>query len=167
MKKGVSIAELIVYAAILTVVSVFVINSLLISSTVISKIRLGRKVNTNADVIMQKLVREIRLAQDLNASSTFGINPSDLSLNTFISATNTTSVNLDFYTNENKLFSKKGGAEPIQLNSDDVFISSFVLREVNASSSKAVKLELTLEASTTRHSLSKNFYGTAILRGSY
>ncbi|OHA06753.1 MAG: hypothetical protein A2934_01110 [Candidatus Sungbacteria bacterium RIFCSPLOWO2_01_FULL_47_10] len=167
MKKGTGIIEIIIYAAILVVVSVFVINSLLITNTVISKIRLERRISTNADVIMQKLIREIRLAEEINASSTFDVNPSDVSLNTFLSASNTTPVVLDFYTNENNLYVKKGGESAIVLNSNNVLVPSFMLRDINASSSRAIKIELTLQASTTRHSVTANFYGMAILRGSY
>ncbi|KKS36969.1 MAG: hypothetical protein A3G49_03350 [Candidatus Sungbacteria bacterium RIFCSPLOWO2_12_FULL_41_11] len=165
--KGTGLIEIIVYAAILTVISAFVVNSIVIINKALTRVRLERKLILSADQTMQKLIREIRQASDINASSTLDVTPGDLSLRTYVSATSTFLTDADFYLDSGRLVFKKNPASPIFLTDSDVVLTRLLFSQIIASSSKAIKFEMGLSASTPKSTASSTFYGTAILRGSY
>lgn len=165
--RGTSIIELIIYGAILAFLSVFSIDTLLLISSSFVEMRLERQVNANAELVMNRLMREIRFGKSVYGSSTLGIHPSRLSFVTFVSSTDNTEVNGDFRVSGMNLLFQKGSGSALQLNTHDVGITNFVLRQITATTSTAVKIELEFEASTTKKIVREKFYGTAILRGSY
>lgn len=167
MKKGTTIIELIIYGAILAFLSVFAVNTFLVISSAFAEVRLRRQVNANAELIMNRLMREIRFGKLVYASSTLGVSPSRLSFITFTSPADDTEVIGDFRALGTNLLLQKGGENAVQLNTNDVGVVNFVLHHIASPGSVAVKIELTLEASTTRNAVSKKFYGTAVMRGSY
>ncbi|OGZ96033.1 MAG: hypothetical protein A3I44_00045 [Candidatus Sungbacteria bacterium RIFCSPLOWO2_02_FULL_51_17] len=165
-----SLVELVVYGALLAVISVFVVNTIVMATRVISEVRAERAITTNGELIMQKIIREARQATSLNASSTFNVDPGDLSLTTIVSPTDYTETTADFYTDAaGDVYYKKGSAASALLNSEDVSVSTIVFRKIfTATSSEGVRVELTLQATASaRYVISRNFFGTAILRGSY
>lgn len=165
--RGTSIIELIVYGAILALISVFVVNTFLVVSSAFSQVRLRRQVNANAELIMSRLIREIRFGKSVYASSTFGVHPSRLSFVTFASPTDDTEISGDFrIIGMNALF-QKGSGSALRLNTHDVGIINFVLTQIATTTSAAVRIELELEASSTKKIVREKFYGTAVLRGSY
>lgn len=165
--KGSSLIEIIIYSAILVVISAFVVNSVVIISKALTRVRLERRLILNADHAAQKLIREIRQASSLNASSTLNVNPGDLSLRTYVDATSTILTDADIYLDSGRLVYKKGSGSPIFLTDSGVSVTRLFFSQITASSSRAVKFELGLSASTPRSTASSTFYGTAILRGSY
>lgn len=167
MRRGTSIIELIIYGAILAFLSVFAMNAFLVISSALAEVRLRRQVNANAELIMERLLREIRFGKSTEASSVFGAHPSRLSFITFAGPADDTEISGDFRVSEMNLLLQKGSGNALQLNTDDVGITNFVLRQVAAGNAAAIKIELTLEASTTRKIVNKKFYGTAVMRGSY
>jgi Tfp pilus assembly protein PilW len=165
--RGTSIIELIVYGAILAFLSVFAINTFLVISSALAEARLRRQVNANAELIMERLMREIRFGKSTDVASVFGAHPSRLVFTTFASPTDDTEVAADFYVTGTGIFFQKGGFSALKLNTDDVGVTNFVLRQITASVSTAVKIELEIEASTTKKIVREKFYGTAVMRGSY
>jgi len=167
MRKGTGLIEIIIYAAILTVISAFVVNSIVIINKALTRVRLERRIIINADQAAQKLVREIRQASDINVSSTFNVSPGNLSLRTYVSTISSLLTDADIYLDSGRLVYKKGSASPIFLTDSNVNVTRLFFSQITASSSKAIKFELGLSASTPRTTASSTFYGTAILRGSY
>ncbi|MDO8600359.1 MAG: hypothetical protein Q7R73_01915 [bacterium] len=165
--RGTSIIELIIYGAILALLSVFAINTFLLISSAFGEVRLTRQVNASAELIMGRMIREIRFGKSVYASSVFGVHPSRLSFVTFTSPSDDTEVDGDIQVSGMNLLFQKGSAGAIQLNTDDVGVTNFVLREITSANSVAVKIELELQASTTKRAVTKKFYGTAVMRGSY
>lgn len=165
--KGASIIELIIYGAILAFLSVFAINSFLVISSALAEVRLRRQINANAELIMSRLLREIRFGKSIEATSVFGAHPSRLLFITFAGPTDDTEISGDFRVLGMNLLLQKGSGGALQLNTDDVGVTNFVLRQIAAPNAAAVKIELALEASTTRKTVNEKFYGTAVMRGSY
>lgn len=166
-KRGTSIIELVIYGAILALLSVFSVNTFLVISSALTEVRLRRQVNASAELVMSRLMREIRFGKSIYASSTFGVHPSHLSFVTFVDPTNDAEVNGDVRMSGMNLLLQKGNGGDVQLNTNDVGVTNFVLYQIATTTSVAVKIELTLEASTTKKTLNEKFYGTAVLRGSY
>lgn len=165
--RGTSIIELIIYGAILAFLSVFAINTFLVISSAFGEVRLRRQINANAELIMNRLMREIRFGKSVYASSTLGVSPSRLSFVTFASPMDDTEVNGDIRISGMNLLLQKGNSGDVQMNTDDVGVTNFVLRQIATTTSLAVKIELALEASTTKRTITETFYGTAVMRGSY
>lgn len=169
MKKGTSIIELLIYGAILAFISLFAVNTLLTVTAAFSQARTERLINTNAQNILGRLIREIRFAQTVDNASVFDANPSDLMLKTFMSSTDDTPASVEFSVNNKNLLMKTRSANIIQLNTGNVTIQLFTAQKItNASASTTgIKFQITIQASSTKINIQKNFYGTAILRGSY
>lgn len=165
--RGTSIIELIIYGAILAFISLFAVNTLLVATAVFSQARTARLINSNAEGIMERVIREIRFAKNVNGASVLGTSPSDVMLDTFSSPTDDTSASVEFsITNNNLLFKTRAG-NTVQLNTSGVNISAFTAEKLTNATTTGIKFQLTLQASSTKMSIQKTFYGTAILRGSY
>lgn len=165
--RGTSIIELIIYGAILAFLSVFAINAFLAISSAFAEVRLRRQMNANAELIMGRLMREIRFGKSVYASSTFGVHPSRLSFVTYVSPADDAEINADIRISGMNLLLQKGSGGDVQLNTDDVGVANFILRQIATTTSAAVKIELELKASSTRQTVTEKFYGTAVMRGSY
>ena len=167
--RGFSILELVIYIAVLVTVSAVSIDSLLRAQPVFIRGRLIQNVDTSGEIILQKIIREARLAHDIDAaSSAFNVHPGVLALNTVASAADATPTTAIASLVSGALQFQRAGQTPEVLNSLDVTVTNLVFRNVTQSGvSKAVKIELTLEARKGRRIVTSNFYGTAILKNSY
>lgn len=167
MAKGTTLIELIIYGAILAFISLFTINTLIIVTAAFSQARTERLINTNAEGIMERLMRETRFAQSVDAASVLGTNPSDLILKTFVSPTDDTPASIEFFVSNNNVMLKTRAGNLVALNTSGVSVPIFTAGKITNASTTAIKFQLTLQASSTKTTIQKNFYGTAILRGSY
>lgn len=167
MKKGTGLIEIIIYATIFVLVSIFVVNSVIIINNAIIRIRLERRLAVNGEQALGRLIREIRLASDINASSTFGADPGSLSLKTAESQANPEPVDADIYLNSGRLVFKKGTVPPIFLTDAKISVTGLVFRQIVSTSSKAVKVEMKMETGSSPLTATSTFYGTAILKNSY
>lgn len=83
-REGFSLIEIVVYVAILTVLSALAVNILLAVSTALNSIRVTRSLNHTASVAMERMIREIRQAKDIvESESALGSSPGVLTLDTF------------------------------------------------------------------------------------
>ncbi len=159
--------ELIVYAALFALVSVAAVDLIADAYAIAGKVRLQRKINTQADLAMQRMIREIRAASAINeASSALNSTPGALNLTTFSDADGTSTTTADFRViGGNLRFSK--ATTTIDLT-NGISIDRLLFRVIeNGAISRNVRVELRLTATTSRYSITNDFYGTAILRGSY
>lgn len=166
---GFSVLELVIYIAVLVTALAVVVDSLLRVQPVLARGRLLRSVNTSGEFIMQKMIREIRLANNIDAaSSAFDAHPGALALDTVVSFTDETPTTAVISLNSGQLQIQRSGQSAEILNYSDVDVTNIIFRNVTQSSvSKAVKIELTLEARKGTSTVTSNFYGTAILKNSY
>lgn len=165
--RGFTLLEVIIYVGILGMVSVFVINTILITSTSFAKSRVKRNLTVQAGEAMERMLREIRLASSVNTgSSVLGSNPGRLFLNTAVSATNTASITREFFLSGSTLVMREAGSADIHLTSE-TDITSIIFRRITTAESEAVRVEMAAEDGFNKTKSSANFYGTAILRGAY
>lgn len=168
MKRGTSVIELIVYGALFALVSIGAIDLIRQSYTVMAKVRLQREINTEGELSMQRMMREVRLASDIiMASSTLYASPGTLKLQTYADDGSGATTTAYFYLSSGVLTLAKATSS-IALTSSHSTIDNLVFRLITASTtSKAIKIEMRLIATTSAFSIVNNFYGTAIFRGSY
>jgi hypothetical protein len=171
MKKnpGFSLIEIVIYSAILAVITVFSINMILITNTAFGKARTSRNVNGQAVAAMERIIREVRLANDIDTSgSTFDVHPGVLTLNTVVSASDSTATTRKFFLQGNDLMLQEGVSAAVLLTSG-VEVTNLIFWDINSasSSSRATRTELTITGGVGRFGSAAKLYGTAVLRGSY
>lgn len=161
---GVTLIEMVVYIALLLVMIIaltYSIRSLLVSY---NDLKLERKVEQSALAAMDRITRDIRNATSINAGqSSFGNSNGSLSLNVATSGGGTQATR--FYLSGGRVYVDEDGVQVGPLTSSAVTASSLLFRSIATTTSAAVKVELTLSATTTSNQ--EKFYDTVILRGSY
>lgn len=169
-RKGFSLVEMLIYAAILAVVSIFIVNSILMITKSFNNYRAWRNVNAAGEAAMERMAREIKLADSINAgTSVFDSNPGRLSLNT-IDPDTETATTIEFYASGNILMVKEGVQSGVVLTPSGVELTNIIFREVAVSTntkSKAIRIEMEIRSGTGSYQKTARFYDTAILRRSY
>jgi hypothetical protein len=167
--RGTSILETIIYIAIFAIISVLTINLILITSSAFGKSRVKRNINEQCIAAMERVIRELRLANDIDiANSQFGTHPGKLQLATVVSATDNTVATKQFFLQGDDLVIKEDAAPAVLLTSG-IKITSLIFWNIDttASESRAISVELTAEDGEGKFKSTQKFYGTAVLRGNY
>lgn len=165
---GAGLLELIIYVALLAALIIGALDLMINASTVIAKARLQRTINTEGELAMQRIIREIRGAYDVDASnSSFDTHPGTLRLRTYAGASGSATTTADIRIISGLLHLTKATTS-VDLITPNVSVSNLIFRNLNPTTTpKAVKIEMTLTGTSSRFTVTSPFYGTAILRGSY
>ncbi|KKS96740.1 MAG: hypothetical protein UV75_C0002G0139 [Candidatus Giovannonibacteria bacterium GW2011_GWA1_43_15] len=148
--------ETVIYVGILAVIAVLALGSILSVYKAFGKTKIERKLALNGDIAVERMVRSVRSATSTDTSvSVFGIHPGILK----IGGTKFSLLGSVLQVTEN-------GEAPQDLTSD-VNVSSLVFYRTVSANSEIIKIELALQAGTGIFQKSKNFYGSAVLRGAY
>ncbi|MBI2639426.1 MAG: prepilin-type N-terminal cleavage/methylation domain-containing protein [Candidatus Sungbacteria bacterium] len=167
-RNGFTLIELVVYVALLSVISLVTVNSILILNRTLVSFRLERRLTTSADTAMRRIGRELRLANDVYASSTLGVFPGVLSLSSQESEDDAALKDVMIYTSGGAVILRRATSSPTVLTGDGVMVTNLMFWKItNGTVSKSVKVELTLSALSGSASTTKNYYTTIVLRGSY
>lgn len=166
-QKGIGLVEGVIYIAILAVILVLVINTVLAMFSAYSQARVLRRVSLDAESGLERMVREIRLSQRIDASSQLGSDSSRLVLNTIRSADDPVGAVKEFYLSGNRLAMKTDGGPEEFLTSNNTDIDVFKLEQIITGRSEAVKITFSLTGLLGRDLASRTFYASAVLRGSY
>jgi len=125
-----------------------------------------RDVESSAVTAMNRMTREIKGASSVDGTGTsYNTSSGSLLLNTTDSSNQATTIK--FYLSNGAIMMDKGGSYFGPLTGSTVNVTSLIFRPINASSSQAVKIEMNIQSNDQRNIINKNFYNTAILRGSY
>jgi type II secretory pathway pseudopilin PulG len=165
--KGFSIMEIIIYFALLAVISTLVTTNIIALFKNYNIVRSNQEIEYNAINIIDKLTRDTRDAQSINISdSSFSVAQGSVSLRIASSTNQTSSSSVRFYLNNNKVKYMKDGVDFGNISTNDVNVSNFRIFYINSSSTEAIKVELTLDTIPHLNSTSiyKNFYTTIQLR---
>lgn len=166
--RGMSIIELLVYMAMLVLLLGAIIQSVLIITTNYRAVRNTREIEDSAISVLDKITRVAHSADSISAaSSTFLISPGAA---TFVATDSATgqSTTTRFYVSGDKMYVTENGISQGVLTNESVKVIGFTLYQINTSNSVALKIELSLLSDeATPAVISKNFYSTVILRGSY
>lgn len=163
-KRGVSLAETIIYIGSLAILLVAILNGLGTLFVSYKKINSIRSVEQSAISSMDRLTRDIRNSSEIDMiNSIFNSNPSDLYIVSNDSVSSSTSR---FFVSNGALYVSENSGSPEPLTSKYVQVSNFVLRPISLPDSEAIKIEMTIN-SVDQVPVEKKFYNTVILRGSY
>lgn len=160
--------EVVVYVALLAVLSVLVMNALFSMTSVFVKAKTLRRLTLDGETAIERITREARLASAVDdAASALATNFSRLSLDTVRSSTDPTPANKDFYVSQGRVLFQQDGGAPDFLTSPVASTTALRMTKITTARSEAVKIELTLEAGSGANQIIRSFYNTVILRGSY
>lgn len=178
-EKGISIVEVLVYVAILSLVLVALMQGIIQLSRVYTFARNERKVSNVAKMTLERIVREMRLAC---SSDSWPLAGNTLTLRTFpdFGAGITTQtcgsarkvfhldsghVTMDVVTNG------VSASQIISPTSGGVNVTTIQFLSINNASSftgsQAIRVTLTAEAGRDNYKVTRTYYATAILRQSY
>lgn len=154
--RGYSIFEVIIYLAIFSVISIVVTRSFIVILSSFNTTSVNRNLTDSGTIAMERMTREIRQSQSINASSTSTSLILDSSGNTisFVGENN----DLNFY---------DSGTLQGNLLNNNVTLSGINFRRITQGSVQAVKIEMVLQYSEGSITKSVNFYNTVVLRDSY
>ncbi len=165
-KNGYTLAEMIVYLSIFTVMSIAVINSLIVVMNSFNTTRTNRDLLESASSSIERMSREIRQAKSIDTTnSSLDTDPGVLQLNSTDSSGNSTLIK--FSTSNGALNLYQGGVLTGNLLGQNITVTSLVFRRINTTVGEAVKIEMTLEDTASKDQKTSNFYDTIILRGEY
>lgn len=161
---GFTLIELVVYVAILGALAAIAANTLIIAGASLAEIRAERALNAATAVAMERAVRLVRGAEAIDeALSTLGSSPGALAL----LGPETPPAVSRFAVNSEALLLTVGN-QTATLTPPGVAVTELVFRRMAAgTTSEAVRIELTLAASSGRATSTLRSYATVVLRNSY
>jgi len=159
---GFSIIEMLVYIAILGVLTVVVINTVLSLAQSFSSIKVSRNINNSALSAFERVVRDIRDADAIDvANSTFDVHPGRLTLTKGATTT-------EFYLDGGSLKIRENSIGAGVLTKQNTTVTNLVFRHsIVASTFESIKIEMTLSGSQGSLIKTENFYTAAVLRKTY
>lgn len=161
---GFTLIEIVVYIAILAAVSVVAVETVLRINRALAAIRVTRTLDIAAAAAMERTIRTIRDAKAVDAAgSVFGVSPGILKL----TGAETPPATRRFTLSGGSLQYEEGGNPAIALTPPGVSVIGLVFRGTTTPHSTAIRIELTLAASSGRATTTQSFYDTAVLRNSY
>lgn len=165
-KNGYSIVEIIVYLAIFTTLSVLVINSFIVVLGSFNNTQTNRDLLESGSAVIERVSREIRQAKSIDVvGSVLASSPGALQLNSTTSSGTTTIMKFSVASGALNLY--QDGTLVGNLLGQNVSVTTLIFRRIVTTNGEAVKIELTLEDTRSKSSISANFYNTIILRGAY
>lgn len=156
--------EMLIYLAILALM-LWVIGSILNSMIQTERVAGSSKVVENAAIFgLERMVREIRDASAVEASSVLDLNPGVLVL----SGTDSNGVakTVEFFLDLGALHIKENGIDKGALTESKAIVTNLVFSVLSNPNSKSVKTVMTVESGTSTTYKKDTFYSTTILRGS-
>ncbi len=166
-KRGQTLIELLVYAALVVVIGGIVTTMLVAMQRAIAQTLVSRRVQGAAAVVLERIVRDARVAHDIDAlASTLGSHPGRVTL-LVRDAGGGPDVAYAFEVAASELSVRRNGVLEGSLTPDTVSVTNLVFREIVTPVSEALRIELTLHAEQGRASSTETFYVTTVLRDSY
>ena len=167
MNRGFSLIEMLVYVAIIAIMTISIVGILLALSDVYSRLAVVSRANSSGAAALDRIVREIRGAESIDiVTSQFATSSGVLVLNTRTSGGSPTTVS--FFVDENGILQvEEGGAAAGRLTVAGVSVPELRFTRISGARSEMVVAELTLYVAYRRATTTKTFESGAVLRGSY
>jgi len=157
---------MVVYITLVTVLSVVVIQLLFGIILLQRNIKIAKDVQTAAVTAVERISREVRDARSVNlGTSTFATHPGALELASVDVEGSARTVRV--YVDGGQIMLDENGVLVGPLTSSLVTVESLIFYRMANSISEAVRMEVTLSATSGLTTKEETFYSTVVLRGSY
>ena len=170
MKNGFSLIEMVIYAALLGMVSVFIVNSFMQITNVYARARAERDVLANARATLETVTDAIASSQTVyGPTSRFNNNAGQLSLATTATSTPGETVSyVDFWVDGGRIFERIPGQSAVALSAGTARVSMFRFeRIIQTLGREAIKATIRVDAASTKFPTSVTLNATTALRGNY
>lgn len=163
--KGYTLVEIIVYSSVLALLALVLAASLISIMSGYRSFRVTKNINQSAFLALGRLTRSFKQSDAVNASSTLGVHPGAITLDSIDANGNATIT--AYYLSNGVLMQKEGGGAAGALTLPSVTVTNFIVRKITTGKSEAVRIELAIQSGSGATLRSEKFYGGAVLRGSY
>ncbi|MDP2593632.1 MAG: hypothetical protein Q8P52_03225 [bacterium] len=164
--RGFSFIEMMIYASILALMFISVVNVLVVMGRSYGSFRSASYVVQSGETALNRIITEVRKAESIDlAGSTLDSNPGILKINTFDDGGSPKTVL--FRVSEGVVWLDENGTPSGRLTHSDVEVSNLIFRRIETPISEGVKIELEVTSDLSGTTTAKNFYGSAIMRNSY
>ncbi len=160
--KGYSLIEMIIYVALMSIISLLIVNTVLSFTKSYRTVSTLRAVESSALDTLERLSRDIRGATVIDdANSTFNVNPGVLTLTQSIGGISTTTR---FYVQGGVMKVDVNGTYIGPLTSRGSAVQSLIFTKLNNGVSTGVKIDLTVTATSSTITRTKNYHTTILLK---
>lgn len=160
-QRGFSLVEMLVYVAILMIVSSGALSLLFSLTDQINTGRAERIVSHSAEVTLERMLGDIRGSVAVNLfSSTLESTPGVLTVETAATST-------QFSVSSGAIVVEENGTIIGPLTDDRVTVDSLIFYRYDNSVTEMVRVAMTLSATVGEATVTRNFEAGAVLRGSY
>lgn len=160
-QSGFSMIEMLIYLAILVMVSTVAVSSLLSYSDILTQQKVNRLVTEEGSVVLERLLYSIRNADEVDlGGSTLADSDGVLSLT---DSSGTITIEKDV----NTVSYTAPGEPTISLLSSSVTVSDLTFYHFTTGNTELVRFSLTIQAASDGQTATETFYGGAVLRNSY
>ncbi len=167
-QSGYMLVEAIIYLALFVMLSSLLVYSIVVMSRAYTETRVNRDLLDSIQVSVERMSREIRGATSVNVgSSTFGVNPGTLTINTTDVTGATTYETFSLATSTMAIDFNNNGLDEGSLTSNQVSVDSLVFRYMSPAHGNAVKIEMTLHSLRYPNARSVSLSDTIQVRGTY
>lgn len=158
--------EMLIYVAISALLTVATVTVIVELSSSYRTLVVNRHILGSAGITMERLTREIRAATSVDTvASVFNQHPGALELLTLDSSGGTRRVR--FSTANGRILISENGAAALPISSGNASTTNLVFRHITTPKSQAVRIELTIAATSSAVTKQATFYDSIVLRGSY
>lgn len=162
-ERGFSLVEMIVYITIL-VFMLGIIMSIVISFARSQRaVKASKEVENSAIISLERISREIRLADGINvSSSTFDLNPGVLVLNSTDEGGSPRTVEFSF--SSGGILLRENGLNVGAVSQTDARVTNLVFHIFSNNGVTGIRTEVSIESGTSTYYRSGNFYSSTTLR---
>lgn len=159
--RGFTLVEMIIYIAILTLVFMVITTTLLSFTSSYRVLSVRRAIEHSAIESLERMTRDIRAAASIDTgNSSLGVSPGVL---TIIGPGNATTTK--FHVQDGILAIDVNGVYKGPITTSDVTITNLTFNQLTTTYSKAVKIDMTLQAARGSVIETKTYHTTVILKG--
>ena len=154
-KNGYTLLEMLIYVGLLAAMAILVTASAIYIFRFFGIVRIERRLALQGDTVLETMVREIRKTSRVDESaSVFGNNPGKLVLQDVTFAISGGVLQM----------TKDGQTDDLTRN---VSVTRFVVYRAISSVSELITIRMTLQAGSGALLRSKNYFASAVTRGTY
>jgi hypothetical protein len=162
LPRGFSIIEIIIYLAIFGALSIFIINSFIVSISSFNNISINHSLAEAGVSSVDRVSREIRQAISVDI---FNSTSEVLQLNSLDDSGNPIVVKIIKEGDLLNLY--KNNILVGNILDEDVIVQNLNFRRIDTTYGEAIKFEISVFANRGKQNKTANFYNSIVLRGSY
>jgi type II secretory pathway component PulJ len=162
-KSGYSLVEMLIYVALVFLISTVVVQMLVNFSQTYRTLITLRNIEHAAIDSIERMTRDIRGATTvIEGSSVFGTNPGVLTL---VKTVNSVSTTTRYYVDNGVMKLDVNNVYFGPLTSSNTSVTNIVYRLLNNGTSKAIKIDMTIQGGTGPAMKTKTYHSTIVLGG--